>query len=564
VNVALGPSTLPGARAGAHADPRIGLALDDRYTLLEWLGAGGMGVVYKARHRYTGELVAIKLWAADLPAGASRDEIRRRFLSEPRLQSLARHPHVLRVIDAGVAGLQPYLVTDFVDGEDLQDRLDGRGVLPIAETLAILGPAAAALDAAHERGVVHRDVKPANVLIRRDGHVFLTDFGVAKDPAGVDATAMFVGTTLYAAPEQITLASVVDQRADVYALASVMFHCLTGRPPFQGDSPYEVMTRHVTEPPPAVSRAGRDVSAALDPVLARGLAKAPADRHATCGELIAEAAAATDIDIASVTAPAPCRPTSDPAEATTAVLNARVSARTFSYATESFPEHPPTVAAAPVVRAEMSKMPTAARPKAPRRRGARTALLAGGVLATLLAVLVMAPSTGRDRDAGSPPASGHNGEGSAATGSGAEQAGFTGYAAQLATDFPGHIVRHGCRQEPDLDNPDALALIHCTIRGGQIDTYYELWPNDATMNQLLDDNSSGLNVYFAGYWTDGSSKQQGRVDRFVTGLLDPHNVILWSYEAINATIWAQSGLSEDQLLAWWRKSAPPAPSQSHI
>ena len=532
--MALGPSTRPGEHE-VSADRRIGAALDDRYTLLEWLGAGGMGVVYKARHRYTGELVAIKLWAGDLPAGASRDEIRRRFLSEPRLQSLARHPHVLRVTDAGVAGVHPYLVTDFVDGEDLQQRLERTGVLPVAETLGILGPAAAALDAAHERGIVHRDVKPANVLIRGDGHVFLTDFGVAKDPAGADVTAMFVGTTLYAAPEQITLASVVDGRADVSALACVMYHCLAGRPPFQGDSQYEVMTKHVTEPPRAVSEAGRGVPAALDPVLARALAKAPEDRHATCGELIAEAAAATQTDLASVAPPAPAGPMAEPREATTEVLNIRLAPRTSPYATDPFPED-----AAPAA------VPT------PRRRLARTLILAGVALATLVGALALATPLGHDSTVGSPAASG------------AAQSAFTGYAARLANDFPGHITSPGCRQEPDLDNPAALALVHCSTRGGQIDVYYELWPNRTTMNQLLDDNGSGLNVDFAGYWTDGNGKQQGRIDRFVTGLLDPHNVILWSYTSANATIWAQSGLSEDELLSWWRKAAPPGAGQSHI
>src|SRR5262249_55295663 len=198
------------------------------------------------------------------------------------------------------------------DGEELEEGLERKVGLPVAETLGILAPAAAALDAAHERGIVHRDVKPANVLVRRDGHVLLTDFGVAKDPAGADVTAMFVGTALYAAPEQITLASVVDGRADVYALACVMYHCLTGHPPFQGDSQYEVMTKHVTEPPRPASEAARGVAAALDPVLARALAKAPEDRHATCGELVAEAAAATETDPAPVAVPVPDRPLAEP------------------------------------------------------------------------------------------------------------------------------------------------------------------------------------------------------------------------------------------------------------
>jgi serine/threonine-protein kinase len=520
-----------GATQSPPREPQVGYVLDGRYTLLERLGAGGMGVVYRAEHRYTGDLVAVKVLPGGSERGGGSGEIRRRFLKEPHLQSLARHPNVLRVIDAGVAGVQAYLVTEYVDGEDLQRRLDERGALPVGETLAILRQAAAALDAAHERGIVHRDVKPANVLIRADGHVLLTDFGVARDAAGAEGTAMFVGTTSYAAPEQITLEGGVDARADVYALACLMFHCLSGRPPFEGTSAYELMTKHVVEPPPAVSKAGSDLPAALDPVLMRALAKNRGDRPPGCLDLIAEAAAATGTELACVTVPPPRPPTARPA-------GPRVQTHTYPYATEP---GGPTTETIPTVK---------------RRSVARALALI--VVAALLAGAVAAYVIGRGHGSASSARQ-------ATTGTRQPAApGFTGDAAKLAAYFPRQISKQRCSVAPDGANPAALVQLRCSADGGRIVTFYALWPSQDAMKQLLDDNGSGLNVYFAGTWSDAQGTTQGRIDRFVTGLLDPQNVILWSYRSANATIWAQSRLSQDEMLAWWRAHAPRAPAQSRI
>ena len=536
-------------------DPRIGFVLDGRYTLVERLGAGGMGVVYKAEHRYTGELVAVKLLPGDIRGDASEDELRGRFLKEPHLQSLARHPNVLRVIDAGLAGVQPYLVTEFVDGDDLQRRLDVCGVLGVAETLAILDRAAAALDAAHERGVVHRDVKPANVLIRVDGHVFLTDFGVAKDGDGAGGTAMFVGTTAYASPEQITLEGVVDARADVYALGCVMFHCLTGHPPFEGGSPYELMHKHVLEPPPSGSRARPGLPAALDPVIARALAKNREDRYASCLELVAEAATATGTELASAAVPLPPSTPSPTTPASAAVP----PAHTYPYATEPGARDDATTTAA---------TPLLPPPRVPGRRRPVAAALFQIALAALLVGAVAAYLMGRGHGETASSTTRSPGSGGVThrdtSRPGTAPSGFTGDAARLASVFPSQISSQRCAVAPDGDNPDALVQIRCSADSGRIDTYYELWPSRDAMNQLLDDNGSGLNVFFAGTWTDADGTTQGRIDRFVTGLLDPQNVILWSYRSVDATIWAQSTLSQDELLAWWRTSAPRATSQAHI
>ncbi|HSD03998.1 MAG TPA: protein kinase [Gaiellales bacterium] len=530
--------------------------VDDRYRLVTRVGAGGMGVVYRAEHRYTGEVVAIKLLVGDARGGASWDEIRRRFLKEPHLLALARHPNVPRVIDAGVAGVQPYIVTEYVDGEDLQRRLDAHGTLGVAETLAILNQAAGALDAAHERGIVHRDVKPANVLIRSDGHVFLTDFGVAKDTAWNAGTVMFIGTTYYAAPEQITLDGVVDGRADVYALGAVMFHCLTGCPPFEGSSPYEVMNSHVREAAPSASLTRPGLPAPLDDVIARALAKDPADRHLSCAELVGQAAAATGTDLRVVSVPPP-----KAAKTSAAEPGARPVARTYAYPTSS-----PRPRSAP--RNRVIEVPTEPRPvtlssRRAARRGWRqpvaTALIALGIAAVLSGVFAVDLGGRAGRQAGRRPVTQTKHAAPAP-----DTSGFTGYAAKLASAFPDQISSANCRAEPDADYPDALAMIRCSVHAGQIEAYYELWPSQETMNRLLDDNSSGLNVYSAGVWTDAGGTPQGRIDRFVVGLFDPRNVILWSYRALNATIWAQSTLSQDELLSWWRTTAPRVAVQSQV
>ena len=520
-----------------------------------------MGVVYKAGHCYTGEVVAVKLLHADAGGARTEGEIRMRFGQEPHLQVLARHPNVVRVIDAGVDESQPYLVTEYVDGEDLQRRLDARGALPVAETLAILQGVAAALDAAHQRGIVHRDVKPANVLIRSDGAVLLTDFGVAKDPAGGGGTAVFVGTTLYASPEQITLTSAVDWRSDVYSLGCVMFHCLVGHPPFEAESLYELMNKHLVQAPPAVSEERPGLPPGLDRVIARALAKSRDDRSSTCAELIAEAALAAGIELSS-----------DDVRrlATPAVSAGRPAAgrengpSTYPYATEALA----LGETIPFDRAP--EQPTQAgdgapRPAVvPRDRRRRTAALVMIALVTLLAGLLaayMVARTNSHATAGGSQTTTRTRTGTrsvtrdAAKNAGTSASGLTGYAAQLAHDFPRQISSQNCGVEPDGADPGVLVQIRCRADSGRVDAYYELWPSQDGMNHLLDANGDGLGVLFAGTWTDTNGTTEGRIDRFFTGLLDPQDVILWSYSTLKATIWAQSTLSPDELLAWWRTTA---------
>ena len=250
------------------------------YRIEEAIGRGGMGIVYRAVHLHLGRTVALKLMP---PAHAESDDFRRRFVSEARLAASINHPNVITVFDAGEADGRLYIAMEHVDGTDLRALLDDRGApLEPSETVGITTALAKALDAAHAGGLVHRDVKPANVLLAH-GHTWLTDFGLttrAAGGAGLTNAGMVVGTPDYVAPEQVQ-GKKVDGRADVYALGCVVYQCLTGELPFEADSDIDVLRMHVEEPPPAPTTRRRDLPAAVDAVLERALAKDPRDRWPT-------------------------------------------------------------------------------------------------------------------------------------------------------------------------------------------------------------------------------------------------------------------------------------------
>src|SRR4051812_31221038 len=233
-------------------------------------GRGGMGVVYRATELALDRPVALKLVAPEL---AQDERFRRRFLNEPRLAAALDHPNVVPIYQAGEHEGRLYLAMRYVPGSDLKTLLEREGALAPDRALALLGQVADALDAAHRRGLVHRDVKPGNVLVDEDGHAYLTDFGITKRLGGdTTDTGGMVGTLDYVAPEQIR-GGQVDGRADQYALACVLYECLAGTPPFRRESEGETLWAHMQEAPPAL--AGLP---ALDPVLARGLAKDPKNR----------------------------------------------------------------------------------------------------------------------------------------------------------------------------------------------------------------------------------------------------------------------------------------------
>jgi ABC-type branched-subunit amino acid transport system substrate-binding protein/streptogramin lyase/predicted Ser/Thr protein kinase len=254
------------------------------YRVESLLGRGGMGVLYRATDLSLDRPVALKLIAPEL---AEDERFRSRFLKEPRLAAALDHPHVVPIYEAGEHEGQLFLAMRYVEGSDLKSVLEHEGKLAPERALAVLAQVADALDAAHRRGLVHRDVKPANVLLDEDRHAYLTDFGVSKQLGGLSTdTGRVVGTLDYLAPEQIR-GEKVDGRADCYALACVLYECLDGAPPFRHETEAQTLWAHMQEPPPGVPGYPE-----LDPVLRRGLDKEKEGRYASCGELVAAASSA--------------------------------------------------------------------------------------------------------------------------------------------------------------------------------------------------------------------------------------------------------------------------------
>jgi len=248
------------------------------YTLESELGRGGVGTVYLATHDRLERKVALKVIVADL---AHDEDFRARFLREARLAASLDHPNVIPIYDAGEADDVLFLAMRYVPGESLQQVLAHRGALSAAETVRITRQVGGALDAAHAASLVHRDVKPANILLAGPGgHVYLCDFGLAKrmSSPGTTRTGVFLGTADYCAPEQIE-GRELDARADVYSLGGVVFHCLTGRPPFARESEFAVLQAHLVDSPPSVSELRPELPPAVDPVVDAALAKRPEDRY---------------------------------------------------------------------------------------------------------------------------------------------------------------------------------------------------------------------------------------------------------------------------------------------
>src|SRR4051812_41703162 len=284
----------------------------------ELLGTGGMGVIYRATELRLGRPVALKLISAD---GASDPAIRERFEREARLTASIDHPNVIPVYGAGEEDGHLYLVMRYVPGTDLHALLRREGRLEPGRAAAIVAQIADALDAAHAAGLVHRDVKPANVLIA-GSHVYLSDFGITRvqdaETTRITDSGGWVGTVDFMAPEHLR-GEKVDARADVYALGCVLFTALTGAPPFRRATVPATITAHLHEEPPRPS-ATPGVPTGFDAVIARALAKDPAARYASAGDPGRAALAAAAGEPAAVTrgsvargAAAPAAPAAPPA-----------------------------------------------------------------------------------------------------------------------------------------------------------------------------------------------------------------------------------------------------------
>ncbi|MFG3661998.1 serine/threonine-protein kinase [Streptomyces sp. NPDC047706] len=268
------------------------------YRIENVIGRGGMAVVYRARDLRLDRTVALKLIA---PERARDDTFRRRFAHESRVAAAIDHPHIVPVFEAGETDGVLYIAMRYVAGQDLRALLDREGPLPVPAALRIAAQVASALDAAHEHDLVHRDVKPGNILVAagtdsdHPEYIYLTDFGLTKKSlslSGFTAAGEFVGTLDYMAPEQIS-GRPVDGRCDLYSLACVVYEALAGGPPFQREEDVALLWAHQYDQPPRLTERRPGIAPAAADVMAKALAKVPEDRYDSCLEFVAALRAAT-------------------------------------------------------------------------------------------------------------------------------------------------------------------------------------------------------------------------------------------------------------------------------
>ncbi|GAB0106106.1 hypothetical protein JMUB6875_50880 [Nocardia sp. JMUB6875] len=338
-----------------------------RYRLDELLGSGGSAEVWRAHDTVADRTVALKVLAPVLTADP---EYRRRFEREARAASLLHGPHVVAVHTYGELEGRLFIDSEFVDGLDIEALLEWEGPMAPDAAVDLIAQIATALDEAHAAGLIHRDVKPQNIIVAPDDIAYLIDFGTALQDGqtAITQAGMLVGTPAYMAPERFD--GTVSTRSDIYSLACVLYECLTGERPFRLRNPAQLMRAHLERTPEPPSTLAPAVPAALDAVIARGLAKNPGERYATAGEFAAAARAALTGDGATVVIPAL------PAELRTALRAARsepgTDTRTIALPTNPRLAASPALAAAP-----------------PRRQWTeRRALTAAGLLIAVAAVAI--------------------------------------------------------------------------------------------------------------------------------------------------------------------------------
>jgi serine/threonine protein kinase len=275
------PQALSGSRLD-NLNSLVGKSLG-RFRLVEKIGEGGMATVFKAYQSALDRYVALKILAR------AHDPIfRKRFVQEARAVARLAHPNIVQIHDFGEQDNILYIVMEYVDGGTLRDRLRLKGALPVPEAVDFILQAALGLQCAHRNGIIHRDVKPSNMLLRRDDHLLLSDFGIAKILEGnteLTRTGSRIGTPEYMSPEQGT-GGPVDGRSDIYSLGITFFHCLSGHVPFQSDHYWVVMTRHIQDPLPLEFLRAAGVPAPIEQVVLKMTAKSPQDRYQSIDALI--------------------------------------------------------------------------------------------------------------------------------------------------------------------------------------------------------------------------------------------------------------------------------------
>ncbi|MEM6530871.1 MAG: serine/threonine-protein kinase, partial [Chloroflexota bacterium] len=255
-----------------------------QYEVVDRIGAGGMATVYKGYRTDIDRTVAIKV--LKINAAIVDDGLIQRFELEAKTVARLQHPHILSMFDYGVEDDLLYLVMAYIDGGSLGDWQREDSVPPPADVVRVLREVAGALDYAHRQGIVHRDIKPDNILIDSEGHAMLADFGIVKIAGGdenLTATGGIVGTPAYLAPEQ-GAGEEVNQSSDIYALGVVVYELLTGRQPYRADTAIQVIIKHMSDPVPDIMAEVPDLPEAIGPVMKRALAKTPEDRYQTAME----------------------------------------------------------------------------------------------------------------------------------------------------------------------------------------------------------------------------------------------------------------------------------------
>src|SRR5262252_3957165 len=275
------------------ADPLLGQTLAGKYRIESLIKRGGMGAVYRGKHVLMDKTVAIKVLK---PSLAGDDAVVARFSREAKAASRISHPHAVSVTDFGESenGVV-FLVMEYLDGQTLKEVIKSDGPMTLARTTEIIRQVAGALDAAHEQGVIHRDLKSDNIMLSKTNGgewAKVLDFGIAKiqQPEGgrdIDITAanLVIGTPQYMSPEQCSQSGPIDARSDVYSLGIIVYEMLAGRVPFTGESPTVIMMKQVQDEPPVITEARPDVPVAVAQIISRALAKTPADRFQSAGAL---------------------------------------------------------------------------------------------------------------------------------------------------------------------------------------------------------------------------------------------------------------------------------------